>query len=122
MHMNVSRTPMLAAALLATWCSAAAYPQISRSDTPPSDSATANRSPADRAMADRVYDALKADPMNYYRHVTVRADHGVITLGGFVTDDSSQAKAKKIAQGVQGVTKVVDQMELQPKGRSGGEE
>src|SRR5579864_6846574 len=75
-------------------------------------------SPADKATADRVKAALQSDPKSYYRHVTVVAQNGVVTLGGFVTGEASQAKAKEIAAGVQGVSKVVDQTELQPKGQS----
>ena len=116
------RRGVIAILVASSWCVATTFPPLGRTDTPASDSATDNRLPADRAMADRVYSALTADQTNYYRHVTVRADQGVITLGGFVADEAAQAKARKIAQAVSGVTRVVDQIQLQPKGRSGGEE
>ena len=119
----MSSRQVVTAVLVATsWCVASTYPPLGRADTPSSASANDNRPPADRAMAERVYSALKADPTNYFRHVTVRANGDVVTLGGFVADEPSQAKARKIAQGVPGVAKVVDQMQLQPKGRSGDEE
>ena len=35
---------------------------------------------ADEATADRVYAALNADPLYYYRHVDVRVDDGVAQL------------------------------------------
>ena len=76
-------------------------------------------SSADKAVADRVYAALNRDKSSYYRHVTVTASNGVVTLGGFVTGAESQARAKKIASGVSGVSKVMDHTQLQPEGEQG---
>ncbi|MGH3426415.1 MAG: BON domain-containing protein [Terriglobales bacterium] len=73
----------------------------------------------DRATAARVSAALARDQKHLYRHVTMSASNGVVTLGGFVTGDTSRADAKQIASGVSGVSKVVDQMELQPQGGQG---
>lgn len=77
-------------------------------------------SAGDEATAKRVNAALQADPKSYYRHVTVVAQNGVVTLGGLVTGDASRARAKQIASSVQGVSKVIDQMEVQPKGETNG--
>ena len=74
---------------------------------------TSNESPADKATAQRVYDKLNADQVDYYKHVTVTAEKGVVTLGGQVATTHALNKAKKLAAGVQGVTKVVDQMEVE---------
>jgi hyperosmotically inducible periplasmic protein len=71
------------------------------------------QSPADNRIARQVYDNLSADKVDYYKHVTVSADHGVVTLGGSVATTEALNKAKKIASGVPGVTKVIDQMTLE---------
>jgi osmotically-inducible protein OsmY len=71
----------------------------------------------DSATVQRVTAALKSDRTNYFRHVTVVAHNGVVTLGGFVSSDASLARAKQIAAGVPGVSKVDDQMHLAPTGK-----
>jgi osmotically-inducible protein OsmY len=71
------------------------------------------QSPADNRIARQVYDNLSADKVDYYKHVTVSADHGIVTLGGSVATTEALNKAKKIASGVPGVTKVIDQMTLE---------
>jgi hyperosmotically inducible periplasmic protein len=75
--------------------------------------ASSKESAADKQTAQRVYDKLNADKVDYYKHVTVTAANGVVTLGGSVESAQALNKAKKIAGGVQGVTKVVDQMEVE---------
>jgi osmotically-inducible protein OsmY len=74
---------------------------------------TSRQSPADKQLAQRVYAQLTADRLDYYKHVTVLADNGVVTLGGSVGTTDALNKAKRIAGGVPGVTKVVDQMTLE---------
>jgi osmotically-inducible protein OsmY len=74
------------------------------------------QSPADQKVAQRVYTQLTADDAHYYKHVTVTADNGVVTLGGSVGTPAALNKAKKIASAVPGVTKVVDQMSVEPGG------
>jgi osmotically-inducible protein OsmY len=82
---------------------------------------TSKQSPADKETARHVYDKLNADQVDYYKHVTVTADNGVVTLGGSVATTEALNKAKKIAGGVPGVVKVVDQMKLErAPDRSGG--
>lgn len=73
---------------------------------------------ADNDMADRVQRALSADQLLYSRHVTVRADDGVVSLGGYIWTQPEQQDAIRIAQSVQGVTKVVDRMEIDRGGLS----
>jgi osmotically-inducible protein OsmY len=75
---------------------------------------------ADEATAERVYAALNADPIYFFRHVDVRVDRGVTQLSGYVWDVEALYKAKRIAAKVPGVTRVVDQMELEREGRRGG--
>ena len=72
---------------------------------------------ADDAMADRVTQALAADQELYSRHITVRADDGVIRLTGFVWDPPDLVQAERIAESVPGVTRVENSMELQRNGQ-----
>ncbi len=67
---------------------------------------------ADKELADQVQAALTADPNLYSRHITLRADNGVVTLGGHVWTPAEMSAAVQIAEGVAGVTKVVNRMEL----------
>jgi osmotically-inducible protein OsmY len=71
---------------------------------------------ADRSTAQRVESALLADQELYSRHITVHADSGVIRLTGFVWDPPDLVEAVRIAEGVQGVTRVVNSLELQRNG------
>ena len=67
---------------------------------------------ADSEMADRVQLALNSDKVLFARHITIRADDGVVTLSGYVWTPEELALAKDDARGVSGVTKVVDRMEI----------
>src|SRR5579863_6548723 len=81
-RMGLSRALLLAT--LALPAAALSYAQGTGAESGKSvvtDSAT---SPADKAVAEHVYSVLNADPNHYYRHVTIRAQNGVVTLGGFV--------------------------------------
>lgn len=76
---------------------------------------------ADQATEERVYAALDADPIYYYRHVDVRVDAGVVHLSGYVWGTDALLKAKQIAAGIPGVTLVANEMELQRQlNESGG--
>ena len=71
---------------------------------------------ADRAMAERVEVALNSDAELYARHIIVRADNGVVRLSGFVWDPPDLVEAVRIASAVQGVSRVVNTLELQRNG------
>ncbi len=75
---------------------------------------------ADQAIADRVYAALNADPTYYYRHVDVSVYGGVAHLSGYIWSLEALVRAKQIAARVQGVTLVVNEMELDREGVNGG--
>ena len=69
----------------------------------------------DEALTKAVSAALEADPNHFFRHVTVRVDNGVATLGGFVHSSSSIYMARTIAGKVPGVTGVVtNNLQLEP--------
>jgi osmotically-inducible protein OsmY len=72
---------------------------------------------ADEAVADRVQQALAADKELYSRHITVKADNGVVRLSGFVWDPPDLVEAERIAGSVPGVTRVDNSLELQRNGQ-----
>jgi osmotically-inducible protein OsmY len=71
---------------------------------------------ADKATAARVQAALDADGNLFARHIIVRADDGVVRLSGYVWDPPDLNKAVRIASQVDGVTRVVNGLELQRNG------
>ena len=70
----------------------------------------------DQVTAGQVYDALNADPIDYFRHVDVQVRQGVVTLSGYVWDTPSLYRAEEIAARIPGVIRVKDQMELERAG------
>lgn len=77
---------------------------------------TANELQADKETAGRVERALNADKFLFTRHISVRADGGVVHLGGYVWSPTDIYEAKRIARRVPGVTVVVNELELQRGG------
>jgi osmotically-inducible protein OsmY len=110
--MRLSRWSAGAAALLAALTLIAACV----SSAPKS----AKQTQADEETAQRVYSALNADPTYYFRHVNVRVDGGVVQLSGYIWSIPAIYRAKQIAAGVPGVTRVVNAMELEREGTHGG--
>lgn len=73
---------------------------------------------ADKATVERVEAALEADKMLFATHINVHADHGVVWLTGYVWETTDLDEAKYIAENVPGVTRVVNDLELQRNGNS----
>jgi osmotically-inducible protein OsmY len=71
---------------------------------------------ADRELTERVDNALQADKLLYAKHITVRVYDGVARLTGYVWESPDLLEAERIAEGVDGITKVVDDLELQRNG------
>jgi osmotically-inducible protein OsmY len=71
---------------------------------------------ADKETAERVQAALDADKLLYAKHIIVRADYGVVRLSGYVWDPPDLNEAQSIAAQVQGVNRVVNDLELQRNG------
>jgi osmotically-inducible protein OsmY len=71
---------------------------------------------ADKETVDRVQAALNGDTLLYAKHINVRADNGVVRLSGYVWDPPDLNEAQSIAEQVQGVSKVVNDLELQRNG------
>ncbi len=75
---------------------------------------------ADKETAERVEAALNADKALYAKHISVYADNGVVRLTGYVWNASDFQTATLIAEGVQGVTGVVNDLELNRNGNENG--
>jgi osmotically-inducible protein OsmY len=71
---------------------------------------------ADKETADRVQAALNADELLYARHINVHAREGVVRLAGYVWTQPDLDEARRIAESVEGVKKVVDDLELERNG------
>jgi osmotically-inducible protein OsmY len=76
---------------------------------------------ADKATADRVESALDADHQLYAKHIFVGAEDGVVHLTGYVWEARELYEAQQIAQAVPGVSKVVNDLELQRNGLDNGD-
>jgi hyperosmotically inducible periplasmic protein len=75
---------------------------------------------ADKLTAEHVETALNADKMLYAKHIFVQADNGVVRLTGYVWERAALVQAALIAEGVPGVTQVVNDLELQRNGNENG--
>jgi len=75
---------------------------------------------ADAATTERIYAALEANPIYYFRDVEVSVDDGVALLSGYVWTTDALYHAQQITRDVPGVTGVRDQMELERQGNRGG--
>jgi osmotically-inducible protein OsmY len=71
---------------------------------------------ADRQTAEHVQAALDADKRLYARHIFVHADGGVVRLSGFVWDPPDLIEAQHVTELVGGVTRVVNDLELERGG------
>lgn len=71
---------------------------------------------ADKVMAERVEAALNADRSLFAKHITAHADNGVVRLTGYVWEANDFEEATYIASNVPGVTKVVNDLELNRNG------
>ena len=63
---------------------------------------TAASNPDDQALAERVADALRADPTLYDTTVTVAANNGRVSLSGSAKDTQLAYRAERIASAVAG--------------------
>jgi len=91
---------------------------VACSSAPPPRSPERER--ADAATAERVYAALDANPIYYFRDVEVSVDYGVAELSGYVWTTDALYAAKRIARRVPGVTGIQNTMELERQGNRGG--
>ena len=52
----------------------------------------------------------------YSRHINVHSNNGVVRLSGYVWTQPDLEEAKRVAESVQGVARVVDDLELERGG------
>jgi hypothetical protein len=75
---------------------------------------------ADAATAERIYAALDANPIYYFRDVEVSVDRGVALLSGYVWTTYALYGAREVAGRVPGVSAVRSELELERQGNRGG--
>lgn len=71
---------------------------------------------ADKELATRVQAALDADKLLYAKHIWVQSDNGIVRLSGYVWEQPDMLEAEDVAGRVQGVSRVVNDLELQRNG------
>ena len=81
---------------------------------------TETQQQADKKIAEAVQAALDADKNIYAKHIFVRADNGVVRLTGYVWEPPELIEATQVAGEVAGVTRVVNDLELQHGGSDSG--
>lgn len=60
-------------------------------------------------------------PLYYFRHISVRADDGVVALTGYVWSPDALYRARQVARDVPGVRRVVTtNLEMELEGRGNG--
>jgi osmotically-inducible protein OsmY len=67
---------------------------------------------ADEALATRVQDALRRDPLLYDVHITVTAEAGVVRLSGVLSEADDIYEVRRIVKAVPGVTRVANDLRL----------
>jgi osmotically-inducible protein OsmY len=73
---------------------------------------TAEQRADDRSLIEQVQAEFASDPSLYSRHITVRADNGVVTLTGYTWTAEELTAAADDAQRASGVTRVVNNIEV----------
>jgi osmotically-inducible protein OsmY len=107
------RTHALIAAIALSVYGSCAFSQAAA--PPAGQPAQGEAATSDEALTKAIQSALDADPHHFFRHVTVRVDNGVATLGGFVNSSQAIHRARTIASQVPGVTRVLSgNLTLQP--------
>ena len=75
---------------------------------------TAGRQLDDKHITASVEKKLKAEPVYKFSEVDVKTFAGVVQLSGFVSSDEQKSRAGNLAQQVEGVARVVNNITLKP--------
>ena len=75
---------------------------------------------ADKVTAEQVEIALNGDTALYAKHISAHANNGIVYLTGYVWEAGDFELASAIAENVPGVTKVVNDLELNRNGNDNG--
>jgi osmotically-inducible protein OsmY len=108
---SIKRVPHAAVAV------AVLFGAVACASGPPKSDAQAQ---ADKELGERVEAALNADKQLFAKHITAHADNGVIRLSGYVWEAGDFDEANFVAGNVPGVTKVVNDLELNRNGNDNG--
>ena len=81
---------------------------------------TTSQLQADKELSEKVEAALNADKALFAKHITAHADNGAVHLTGYVWEAGDFEEATFIASNVPGVTKVVNDLELNRNGNDNG--
>lgn len=75
---------------------------------------SAGRTLDDKVITGQVEAKLKDEPVYKFSDVDVKTFAGVVQLSGFVSSDEQKRRAGELAQSVEGVTRVVNNITLKP--------
>ncbi len=75
---------------------------------------TAGRALDDRVITENVREKLRTEPVYRFSDIDVKTFAGVVQLSGFVDTDAQKRRAGELAQDVEGVTRVVNNITLRP--------
>lgn len=81
----------------------------------PQGSSTVGRAVDDSAITAKVKAALVANPDTKAHEINVTTEQGVVMLSGFVDSNEERHAAVQVAQGVQGVRRVDDALQIKPR-------
>lgn len=80
---------------------------------------SAGRTLDDKVITSRVEGKLKDEPVYKFSDVDVKTFAGVVQLSGFVSSDEQKQRAGELAQNVEGVSRVVNNITLKPTANGG---
>lgn len=73
---------------------------------------TASEYGSDKWLTTKVKTALADDEVAHALKIDVEVDHGVVSLGGFVDSEAERNAAVLVARNVEGVKKVIDNLDV----------
>jgi hyperosmotically inducible protein len=79
-----------------------------------SDDRTAGRQLDDKHITANIEKKLKTEPVYKFSDVDVKTFAGVVQLSGFVSNEEQKNRAGNLAQQVEGVSRVVNNITLKP--------
>lgn len=74
--------------------------------------ASCSKGPSDESISAAVKSSYFSDPAVKNESIDISVDHGEVTLAGKVSSDAARLQAYKLADGIPGVKKVNDKMEV----------
>jgi hypothetical protein len=77
---------------------------------------SAGRALDDRMITGEIQKKLREEPVYKFSEVDVKTFAGVVQLSGFVTTDEQKRRAGEVAQHIDGVSRVVNNITLKPAG------